>query len=205
VTPERSAAIRYASATVICIVTLAVLVRTGATQTVDAGLVERAAGFTSGRPGLLRGLELFEEVTRPVWLYAVVTPLILLTGWRARVWRRAAAAWVSLMVLWSSAALLKIVVGRPRPAAALVEASGLSFPSGHATNIAAVTVGLALLLWPLVGSRERRLLVAVGVVLTVAVVLDRVFLGVHYPSDVLAGVLYGGGFVAAASRLWPRR
>ena len=66
-------------------------------------------------------------------------------------------------------------------------------------------LGVALLLWPLVGRSERWLLVGVGVVLTVAVALDRVFLGVHYPSDVLAGVVFGGGFVAAASRLWPRR
>ena len=40
--------------------------------------------------------------------------------------------------------------------------------------------------------------------LVTAAVLDRVLLGVHYPSDVLAGMLYGGGLVLAGSRLWPR-
>jgi undecaprenyl-diphosphatase len=112
-----------------------------------------------------------------------------------------------MMVVWGAAALLKLVVGRERPvvADAVWDHGGLSFPSGHATNSAAMALGLTLLLWPLVGRRTRGLLVLGAILLVSLAVLDRVFLGVHYPSDVVAGMVFGGGLTYAASRSWPAR
>jgi len=205
VSTDRPAALRYALATFVALVTLAVLVGTGATRSVDAAVVEWSASLTAARPELLAALRLLEEVTRPVWLYAVATPLCLLTGWRAGMWQRAGAAWVTMMTIWGSAALLKLVVGRDRPPWALTPQEGLSFPSGHATNSTAVMVGMAMLLWPLLGTLERRLLAVAAAVIIAAVMLNRVFLGVHYPTDVLAGLLYGGGLMLASARLWPPR
>ena len=119
---------------------------------------------------------------------------------------RALAAWLTMMAVWGSAALLKLVVGRERPdvADAVWDHGGLSFPSGHATNATAMSLAVAVLLWPVVGATARRGLVLGAAALVTAAVLDRVLLGVHYPSDVLAGMLYGGGLVLAGSRLWPR-
>ena len=199
--------IRWAFATAVLVAALAALVLTGATARLDEALVVAATDVTRAYPQLRVSLIVVEELTRPVWLYAVATVGCLVTGWRARVPRRALAAWLTMMAIWGAAALLKVVVGRERPvvADAVWDHDGLSFPSGHATNSTAMALGLTLLLWPLVGPHTRRLL-AVGAALFVTlVVLDRVFLGVHYPSDVVAGMLFGGGLTYAASRIWPAR
>ncbi len=88
------------------------------------------------------------------------------------------------------AAQAKFWFGRPRPelVAHLVDASGLSFPSGHATNSAIVYLTLAGLVSQVEHGRAvRRYLLAVAIVLVGAIGTSRVYLGVHWPSDVLAG------------------
>lgn len=94
--------------------------------------------------------------------------------------------------------LVKVTLGRERPPGAeLLGVGGFSFPSGHALN-SMVTYGLiALLVWRS-GLPERvgRLIAAGLVAVPLVVGLSRVALGVHYPSDVLAGWLAGLVIVA---------
>ena len=198
--------LRYALATVVLVATLATLVVTGATAGLDTAVVTAATDVTRAHPWLREALIVVEEVTRPVWLYAVATAVCAVAAVRDGLAGRALAAWLTMMAVWGSAALLKLVVGRERPdvADAVWDHGGLSFPSGHATNATAMSLAVAVLLWPVVGATARRGLVLGAAALVTAAVLDRVLLGVHYPSDVLAGMLYGGGLVLAGSRLWPR-
>jgi len=80
---------------------------------------------------------------------------------------------------------------RPRPAGRLVAASGFSFPSGHATNsvaYVAVAVALAVCLPRLAG---RAGVIVVAIVLAAAIGLSRVYLRVHYLSDVVGGWALG--------------
>lgn len=91
---------------------------------------------------------------------------------------------------------LKGFLARPRPFGhRLVEAGGYSYPSGHAVSAAVLYVTLAL-----VGSRHfkgpayRRMLVALAVATTVLVAASRVYLGVHYPTDVASGTALGAGW-----------
>lgn len=91
--------------------------------------------------------------------------------------------------------------------AASVVVNGSSLPSGHAT---AALVGFGLLAWlalragPPAWRAHRRAIVASAVLLAAAIGVSRVLLGVHYPTDVLAGWCVGGLWLALCSRCLPR-
>ena len=90
---------------------------------------------------------------------------------------------------------IKALIGRSRPdlIGRLMEESSRSFPSGHAALSAIVYLTLATLLFPVLPNRRvRAFAVIVALVLTVCVGISRVYLGVHWPSDVVAGWAFGG-------------
>lgn len=104
------------------------------------------------------------------------------------------------------AATLKALIGRARPDIVdhLVHETSLSFPSGHAMNSAIVYLTLAALLARSQESRTvRAYLMTVAALLTLVIGVSRVYLGVHWPSDVIAGWSIGAvwallmSFVAA--------
>ncbi len=87
--------------------------------------------------------------------------------------------------------VLKSTFQRERPTLhRLAEETGYSFPSGHSMAAFALYGVLAFLLWRHVKSRKGRLILIVSaVLLVISIGLSRIYLGVHYPSDVLAGYL----------------
>jgi len=90
--------------------------------------------------------------------------------------------------------IIKVLVDRPRPMVTdhLVSVASGSFPSGHAANSAIVYLTLATLLSQLVVERAARRYLFAGAGLIVAGIgVSRVYLGVHWPSDVLAGWAFG--------------
>lgn len=102
---------------------------------------------------------------------------------------------------------IKILVARPRPdlAAAFAHAGGKSFPSGHAMSSTVIYGVLLLVLLPLVPRRGRPYALAGTVLLVLAIAASRVALGVHYLSDVVAGLVLGLAWLAAsvaAFRAW---
>jgi undecaprenyl-diphosphatase len=108
---------------------------------------------------------------------------------RRRAWLTAAWVLAAVALIGPLTTLLKNVVGRLRPQFANGGAhlQSLSYPSGHSSGIAAsVVVGLVLA-WPVLSARGRRIWLAVGVALVVVVGFSRMWLGVHYLSDVVAG------------------
>ncbi len=116
--------------------------------------------------------------------------------------RRRAMALFVLLALGGGqvlASLLKLGVDRPRPELVphLVEVVTLSFPSGHAMG-AALTYGtLGVLAAGIAPNRAARIcLLSLAVIATLLVGVSRVYLGVHWPSDVLAG--WCAGFAWAA-------
>lgn len=127
----------------------------------------------------------------------VLTFLSLKRQWRA-------GAFLLISVLGASAAsfLLKKLFSRPRPdlVAHEVWTGTSSFPSSHSMMSAATFLTLALLLARFQRSRRlRTYVVGVGVVVAIAVGVTRVYLGVHWPSDVLAGFSLGIAWALACS------
>ncbi|MWV27129.1 phosphatase PAP2 family protein [Aurantiacibacter rhizosphaerae] len=98
--------------------------------------------------------------------------------------------------------LLKAILVRPRPEIVphLVDVSSSSFPSGHSMNSAIVYLTLAVLLARSEEDRHVQVyLIAVALTLTLIVGSTRVYLGVHWPSDVLAGWAVGAIWAAGCS------
>ncbi|MEU6811559.1 phosphatase PAP2 family protein [Streptomyces sp. NPDC046831] len=125
------------------------------------------------------------------------------SAWRTALWLVAATALATLLQQG-----LKAAVDRPRPVFAdpVDSAHYAAFPSGHAMT---ATVVCGLLLWLLhrhgPGRALWRVALAVGVLSVVGVGLTRIWLGVHWPSDVLGGWLLGAWAVWLATAVYGRR
>jgi membrane-associated phospholipid phosphatase len=95
--------------------------------------------------------------------------------------------------------ILKLAFHRPRPEVAFVHLDTYSFPSGHAMMSAAAYGAIAYLAWGGVRTRRGRALLLAGTVAWVGLIcFSRLYLGMHYLSDVLAGAA-GGVFWLAVS------
>jgi undecaprenyl-diphosphatase len=114
-----------------------------------------------------------------------------------REWRTALVFVVALIGASIGATLLKEVFDRPRPDIIphMVKVSSLSFPSGHSLLAAVVYPTLGALVARLVKHLRLKLyFVTVSLVLTGLIGVSRVYLGVHYPTDVVAGWMLGLGW-----------
>jgi undecaprenyl-diphosphatase len=111
---------------------------------------------------------------------------------------RLAAVLVGTVVSgWMLSASIKVLVGRARPEVVphLIPVHDASFPSGHALVSAVTYLTLGMLLASVQKRRCAKLYVmGVAICLTLLVGLSRIFLGVHFPSDVLAGWLLGAAW-----------
>jgi len=108
-----------------------------------------------------------------------------------------------LVTSWGIMHILKDLISRPRPAGEhLTYATGFSFPSGHAMISMAFYGFLAYLLWINLPTKGGRWGAGLLGVLILSIGISRVYLNVHYASDVLAGFLLGGLLVWLFARLY---
>ncbi|HEY2493430.1 MAG TPA: phosphatase PAP2 family protein [Paenibacillus sp.] len=102
--------------------------------------------------------------------------------------------------------VLKLIFHRARPTLhRIVEANGYSFPSGH--SMAAFTLYgiLCFLLWKHARvALTRTLLIVIGSIMIAAIGVSRIYLGVHYPSDVVGGYLASGTWLAVSIGIYQR-
>jgi undecaprenyl-diphosphatase len=91
---------------------------------------------------------------------------------------------------------------RPSVADAIYEPSGFSYPSGHSMGALALALALGIVVTRLSPKRARWVW-ALGLFYAVLIGLSRVYLGVHFPSDVLGGFALTTSYVMLIETLWP--
>jgi undecaprenyl-diphosphatase len=137
-------------------------------------------------------IEAGQEITALGGISVLAIVVLAVVGYLFRQ-RTFAAMWLVLIATLGGTLLsfmLKFFFGRERPDATfhLVTVHSPSFPSGHAMLSAVVYLTLGALLAQVVSSRaDKMYFIIVAFVLTLLIGLSRVYLGVHYPTDVLAG------------------
>lgn len=133
----------------------------------------------------------FAGSTLGVLVAALAATVYALRRWPGR-WGVALFLFVVLAGQLALSNLVKVAVDRVRPDAPPLQVfSGPSFPSGHATAAAAAWAAVALVLSRGSSPRIRATLAGAAVGIAVAVACSRVFLGAHWTSDVVAGLLLG--------------
>jgi len=155
-------------------------------------LLESVRDLTSLGGVLLRNLVAIGAVTALLFL---------------RLRREAILLALTVVGAWIVEWFIKGLVGRPRPEIVphLTEAGGASFPSGHAFNSAVVYIAVALAFATLSARESVRLtIIGAAIVLSLLIAWTRVWLGVHFPSDVIAGWLGGAGWAFLAAALLQR-
>lgn len=168
----------------------------------DGGISRTTHRWAVGEPGVTRACRVLTD-----WVWDPLTMRALCAAVAVWLLVRRAALWTAvwLLVVCALGALvqqgIKAAVGRPRPVwpDPVDSAHYAAFPSGHAMT--ATIVG-GVLLWLLRHHGARRVLfrtaLAVVVVSVAGVGLTRVWLGVHWPSDVVGGWLLGALMVVPA-------
>lgn len=185
---------------------IALAVQSGNTDALDRfGLLFWRVGDGTLPRGPEKLLEMVRDVTalggvllRNLFALGAVVALLFL-----KLRREAMLFAATVIAGWIVNTGIKQFVGRARPEIVphLTEAGGMSFPSGHSFNSAVVYIAMALAFATLSARQSVRLtLIGAAVIASMTIAWSRVWLGVHWPSDAIAGWLGGAAwaFTAAA-------
>lgn len=209
VAADRSAPVRLVSAllamTGVMLLVAAVgewvLIPSATVRALDEGGVARATGLLAEVPGLQATAELWSFLTLPLHVQAAVAVVAFALVGSRRVGGRALLVVPIGFLGWGLEVLCKKLIERPRPDLAVVEVSSWSYPSGHATNIALGAVLLIALLQAVRTAWARWVATTLILVVVCLTAADRLVLGVHYPTDVLAGLVLGLAMALVGLRL----
>lgn len=176
-----------------------------------------AHGFTSAEMDFLRSVNVLHTATLdqialginwlfgpPVATMLVLVGVIVVAGSTRRL--QPAIHFLAIVAVpWLGSEAVKLIVHRARPDIPslahpmVLEPGGLSFPSGHTAFAACLMLGIVVVTGR---TRWRPILIGAGAVVTVATAASRVYLGVHYPSDVVAALVYSVAAVAIVNAFW---
>lgn len=138
-------------------------------------------------------------------------PLIGLATAALMAWRRqrllALFMMVAVLARWATSGLLKDLVERPRPSPLLVDvseqANGFSFPSGHVLGTVLLFGFICFASQQLIVNPRTRRWVQVSCLVVIGLMgVQRVYAGAHWPTDVLAGYLWGSVILFALTKLY---
>ena len=191
------AAIGIAIACLVFVALLGVGVRTAFEPQLDLdGAVSEALYAGDDRAGAMDLL--LETLTAPgtTWFRLLVFVGVLVLLLRRQLYWTTAWMLTAVVLIAPVTSLLKVLFGRVRPDfdEGGARLDSLSYPSGHSSGIATLVTVALILAWPLLKGTARHWALAVGVVLVVLVGLTRMWLGVHFLSDVVGGWTLGVGW-----------
>jgi membrane-associated phospholipid phosphatase len=172
----------------------AMVVSQGAIIAFDERLAHHVYHYTADHPPLAKWAQFITDLGDHPFLIYVATFSVLFWLYH-RQWRSALIYALGQLLIFVIIHYLKHFFERKRPP--FTDWTSYSFPSGHAFGSSAV-YGLViyLVMWHLVERRLRWLLVGLLVAFVLAIALTRMMLGVHYFSDVVAGMSLGFGYAS---------
>lgn len=190
---RRAAWLLAAAGTVLIVVTLALALSFEPLDRVDHSVARWGYDATFGHAGRSSWWVAVAAYGQPMVLRAVLVVVALLLAWKGR---RSLAIWLVCITVAENviAPLSKHLLSRPRPEwlQPIAVEHNLSYPSGHATMAGTFATATILVALAAMGPGwSRRLVVLVALLVYVVISVDRIFLGVHYLSDVIAGNLLG--------------
>jgi undecaprenyl-diphosphatase len=184
---------------VIVFVTLTLLVHANVTGGFDRAMVDlMSASQGSWLAQAATGFTTLGDAL-PLLTILVLAGVLVPVRWGGG-WRLLMLPWVAAALAFVASSAIKHAVGRPRPPQVnwAGSAHGFAFPSGHATSATAAYLVLAVLMAELMPTARRRVAVlGSGIALALLVGASRIVLGVHWPTDVLAGWALGSAVAAA--------
>jgi undecaprenyl-diphosphatase len=202
-TEERASAKNIARTLVLLalLACLAAAVATGATSDLDS-LVRNGVhqGASPALTALMSALTHLGSMSVLAVLFVVGFAGFRMSGRRSSAW---VLAWaMGGAILLENGLKYAFQRARPEPFFGVVAPETYSFPSGHALFSACFYGAIAWVLAAEVGSRPARAAIWTGAIALIAAIgFSRVYLGVHYPSDVLGGYLTAAFWISAVS-LW---
>jgi len=157
-----------------------------------------AEWFIDHRTSTWNTLSLWGSHLAETWVKVLVT--LIIVGVMIKVWRRwyeALVVAVALILEAASFVTITTIVGRDRPPPPRLDESpiGSSFPSGHIAAAVAYAAIAVVVFWHTRNRIARTVAVVVCVVVPVIVGLSRMYRGMHFLSDVIAGVVLGAAAV----------
>ena len=208
---DRAACVKRTLVIVVALLVAAIaligwLASRGTLDTLDSGIllgVRPLLGTTAVMRRVMLDLTGLGDTATLIVVLGVVAVGLALTSRRTL----GAFLFVEAGVGLSVAHLLKPLFARARPMIEphLTEAAGLSFPSGHASNSTIVFLSIALLIVSSAPySGFRRFAIAIASLLAAGIGISRIYLGVHWPSDVMAGWMLGIAWVIPAAAIAQR-
>jgi membrane-associated phospholipid phosphatase len=173
----------------------------------DADAVDRAIALrvhTAASPAL-DAVMIGATYAGSLWVIVPVVAITMAYAWRLGHHRLAVILGAGWLVAETINTALKLMFERPRPGifGVIVAPTSWSFPSGHAMRSVAIYGAIAAVVSVLHPRLTRGLIAAVAVVI-LAIGLSRVYLGVHWPTDVLAGYAIGAILLSVTVHLTHR-
>ena len=165
----------------------------------DVAVIRQFQAWRTQSPGLTQAMI---ALTHLGSIYATMGGGLLVALWLGFNGQRRRGFVLALTVIGERLTVdgIKLLIDRARPAFDVhpVVTHSASFPSGHAANSMAVFLTIALVAVP---QPHRRAAVAVALTMSFLIGISRCYLGVHWPSDVIAGWALGGAVALVAARI----